>query len=582
MNEFPQLKNVFYGTRGPRNADIMFVGEAWGREEKRAEQPFVGASGRELMTILKECGIHSKQCFFTKIYPDLQPYGGLERLFGTATSSPLWDLQPDKKLHLSIEALRQQIEHVQPKIIIALGNFALWALCPNAYTIKKLPRKDGGAKVPSGIINWRGSMLTSRMEYGSIPVMPTLHPAFIMRSWEWRQYMKHDLRTRIPMALKGDWNGPLLTRKIFPDFDEVKRTLMSFCSQMDTGRTLTHALDIETRRKNITCLGIAVDSSWSICIPFINLKPDNSMEAYWTPEQELIIHNLLRKYLRHPNLRIIGQNFLYDMQYLSYYFLCPDIKVYFDTMLAQHAMFPGTPKSLDMLASLYCKHYTFWKAENKEWADTGSIEQHFSYNCTDVLRTYEIFEQQTKVLKQTNKQSQFDYLMKLTHTLFRMMLRGIRIDKEYRRKLAIDPEIGLSVAAMHRENWLLSIVPQALIPTKSKVIWPNSPKQTQTLFYDIMGLKPQKNRKTKAVSVDDESMERLKRIYPEFTRMFDVISDLRSIGVFHNNFLSASVDADGRMRTSFNPGGTETFRLSSSKNAFGGGTNFQNIPSGDE
>jgi uracil-DNA glycosylase family 4 len=574
------VSNIFYGTSGPRNAKIMFVGEAWGKDEKRAQLPFVGASGRELKTMLSECGIKPADCFFTNLVPDLQPYPDLSAYFDTPDSTPLWGFNVNAKIRKGIEVLRQQIEAVDPTVIIALGNFALWALCDDTVKVKR----EKGRSFPTGIMSWRGSMLTSRMEFGSRYVLPTLHPALVMRAWEWRQYVKHDLRSRIPMALCHNWNGPPVTRVIFPTFEQTKSHLEDWLRQMDSGKELIHAVDIETKRRNITCIGIATSKIWSICIPLSGLNEETKcLEDYYeSAEQECEIRLLLRKYLRHPNLKQIGQNYLYDMQYCSRDFSAPDIKCYFDTMLAQHAMFPGTPKSLDMLASLYCDYYTYWKDDNAEWDQNGTLEQHFTYNCTDVLRTFEIYENQLKVLKSTGSKFIFDYLMKLQACLFRMMLRGIRIDFNYRRRLVIDPKIGLNVAAAQREKWLLSILPQELLDTKSKVIWPNSPKQTADMFYEIIGMKPQKSRKTGNVSTDDETIEKLERIYPEFTRIFEVLRDLRSIGVFNNNFLSASVDADGRMRTSFNPGGTETFRLSSQKNAFGGGTNFQNIPSGDD
>jgi DNA polymerase I-like protein with 3'-5' exonuclease and polymerase domains len=60
------------------------------------------------------------------------------------------------------------------------------------------------------------------------------------------------------------------------------------------------------------------------------------------------------------------------------------------------------------------------------------------------------------------------------------------------------------------------------------------------------------------------------------------ISELRSLGVFNSTFVQAPLDTDGRIRTSFNICGTETYRFASSKNAFGTGLNCQNIPKGGE
>jgi hypothetical protein len=64
--------------------------------------------------------------------------------------------------------------------------------------------------------------------------------------------------------------------------------------------------------------------------------------------------------------------------------------------------------------------------------------------------------------------------------------------------------------------------------------------------------------------------------------IFDALEEFRSISVFHNTFVKAPLDPGDRMRCMFNVSGTETFRWSSSKNAFGRGTNLQNIPAGEE
>jgi len=58
------------------------------------------------------------------------------------------------------------------------------------------------------------------------------------------------------------------------------------------------------------------------------------------------------------------------------------------------------------------------------------------------------------------------------------------------------------------------------------------------------------------------------------------IAELRSLGVFLSTFVNAPLDIDSRMRCSFNIAGTETYRFSSSKNAFNSGLNLQNIPKG--
>ena len=64
------MDNIFYGTSGPRDADIAIIGESWGEAEARKKLPFVGASGDELTKILAECGISRNSVFLAKyLYP---------------------------------------------------------------------------------------------------------------------------------------------------------------------------------------------------------------------------------------------------------------------------------------------------------------------------------------------------------------------------------------------------------------------------------------------------------------------------------------------------------------------------------
>ena len=87
---------------------------------------------------------------------------------------------------------------------------------------------------------------------------------------------------------------------------------------------------------------------------------EGGFESYWTPIQEAEIIRHIRRLLSHPNIRIIGQNFIYDTQFIQHWFgVTPRLS--HDTMLAQNVVFPGTPKDLGYLSSLYCQYHWYWK-----------------------------------------------------------------------------------------------------------------------------------------------------------------------------------------------------------------------------
>jgi len=76
----------------------------------------------------------------------------------------------------------------------------------------------------------------------------------------------------------------------------------------------------------------------------------------------------------------------------------------------------------------------------------------------------------------------------------------------------------------------------------------------------------------------DPSLAIIAEREPLLKPLCQLIVELRSLGVFLGTFIDATLDTDGRMRSSFSIAGPTTYRFSSSENAFGSGLNFQNIP----
>jgi DNA polymerase I-like protein with 3'-5' exonuclease and polymerase domains len=102
------------------------------------------------------------------------------------------------------------------------------------------------------------------------------------------------------------------------------------------------------------------------------------------------------------------------------------------------------------------------------------------------------------------------------------------------------------------------------------------------ILYEIFRLPVQKKRQTGQPTVDDKALTELEKIEPLFKPIFQLIKEYRSLGVFISTFLEVELDWDNRMRCSYGVGMAETFRCTSSTDAFGFGGNLQNIPSGNE
>src|SRR5438045_1697176 len=191
--------------QGPKNAKVMIVGEAPGADEEREGVPFVGASGLELTRMLAEAGFRRSECYVTNVCGVRPPGNEIKRFFGTkASGNPeCMGRYPAGPIREGLSRLEREFREVNPILILAFGDTALWA-CTGL----------------SGITKWRGSELELRaMEQlggpvGQLPgptVIPTYHPAAILRNWSWRYVAVQDLR-RAKRLLDGGSVGPAVSQ----------------------------------------------------------------------------------------------------------------------------------------------------------------------------------------------------------------------------------------------------------------------------------------------------------------------------------------------------------------------------------
>jgi DNA polymerase I-like protein with 3'-5' exonuclease and polymerase domains len=165
---------------------------------------------------------------------------------------------------------------------------------------------------------------------------------------------------------------------------------------------------------------------------------------------------------------------------------------------------------------------------------------------------------------------QYEFQMSLLPIALKIGLRGFNIDHEYKSK------ISNALAAGMREN--LSTIEKYL----GHPFNPRSHPAMKKLFYEDLHEKPVFNRKTKGITVDDTALVRMKARSPLLRPLIEQIQEYRSRGVFKSTFADARCSPDGRMRTSVNLTGTETFRFSTSEAYDGSGTNLQNISKGTD
>lgn len=573
-----QDDTLWYGSSGPHNAKVMVIAESWGSEERAQKLPLVGQAGHIFTDILGEAGINRDELFLTNCFNDQPMNDEAWRFFEKTKESTMpaqWDLYPTPWARDQLRRLNKQIDEVRPEVIIAAGNYSLWANTENRAKIsptkEKKTGKTSGVLGPAGIMNWRGSMLFGRQGQ---KVLPIIHPAAVMRQWELRAVTIHDLRSRIPMALRNDWVNPKPGLKLAPPtFEEA----VDYLENIAPGDLVA---DVETipSKGLLVCIGLCQSLDLAISIPFIRVTDKGrTIDSYWTIPQEARLLGLIRRAFVRPDVCVIGQNFVYDQQWIL-----RDIGVLprlgFDTMLAHHTLWPGTPKGLDYLSSLYRPYHVYWKEDSNEWdVKENGLETELSYNCEDLFATFEIAQELRTLVHDLGFDRQLAEILEENQDLaLDMMLRGVRVDEKLRGKMGVD--IMLQVGALGQ--WIDQLFPNLVFGSGSDSMWWESPAQTATMFYDTMGLREVRDRKTKSRSTGKEALEELTNRYPRLRQLFTAIKALRSLDVFHSHFIKAPLEPSGRLSCSY--GTTETFRWSSSTNAFKRGTNLQNIPVGNE
>lgn len=330
---------AFSRTIGPRNAKIALVGEALGETEDTMCAPFMGASGQELTRMLSEAGLRRAECFLTNTFSFRPRRNDIESLCvpkaGTGVAYPMPPLRQGKYFHPKLlpelERLKHELEAVRPNLVLALGNTACWALLSR-----------------SAISSIRGTVAASVLVPG-VKVLPTYHPAAVLRNWALRPIVIADLLKAERESHFAEIVRPERQILVNPDLAQIREWF-------DRPAKL-YAVDIETSGNQITMIGFARSPSDALVIPFVDLsKPTGS---YWdSPQAERQAWELVELGLSSAVPKVF-QNGLYDLQFLAKMGFQPRCLDH-DTMLFHHALFPELQKGLGFMGSIYTNESS-WK-----------------------------------------------------------------------------------------------------------------------------------------------------------------------------------------------------------------------------
>jgi DNA polymerase len=155
--------HIVFGEGSP-NAQVVFVGEGPGFDEDKCGQPFVGAAGQLLTKIIAAMGLTREAVYIGNIVKCRPP--------NNRNPEP-------EEIRQCLPFLKRQLAVINPRVICALGSVAARALLNTKTPISRL----------------RGRFY----EFSGIPVMPTFHPAYLLRNPEKKRDVWEDVQKIMKM-----------------------------------------------------------------------------------------------------------------------------------------------------------------------------------------------------------------------------------------------------------------------------------------------------------------------------------------------------------------------------------------------
>jgi uracil-DNA glycosylase len=150
---------IVFGVGNP-HADLMFIGEAPGRDEDLQGEPFVGRSGQKLTQIIEAIGLKREDVYIANVIKCRPPENRNPEPDEVAQCEPF---------------LFRQIDVIKPKVIVALGTFAARSVLKTDEPISRLRGR---------VFDYRGAKL-----------IPTFHPAYLLRNPGCRREVWEDMKT---------------------------------------------------------------------------------------------------------------------------------------------------------------------------------------------------------------------------------------------------------------------------------------------------------------------------------------------------------------------------------------------------
>ena len=530
---------------GAFHSKIAIVGEYVGDREVKLQRPMSGEAGALLWSALEQIGIKRNEVYTTNV---------VKRQLSFAGGNIKKSIKQDELSHW--ESLLHWELSLLPNLtyIVLLGNLPLSTIADK-----------------QGITGWRGSVIP--VEYGINPNLHTATALIANNPAMARRSSKEELPFRFHIGkLRSLLNGTFKPYEIAARYDLSSKEVHDELDRIHEEGTrecdpLPVSIDIETIGGETACIGFANDPHSGFCLNF----RDRSTNKY-TLTEERNIYRRVQRLFSDTRIHFVAQNGNFDTYWLWYKDRLIAHKIWFDTMLAHHLLYPRLPHNLGFLTTQYTSH-PFYKDEKDEWKEGGDISSFWEYNVKDACITLAVQRKLLKELQGAKMDSLFfRHIMAVQPHLVRMTVLGIRVDRPLKDVITEECEEEVQ-KILHQFH---SKVHETTGDDEYNPM-PSSPKQMQELYFRQLRLVG------RGTTVNEANRKRMK-VHPKTSPAAKELIELHDKYAKETKFLGTyakmRIDPDERVRCEYKQIGVESApgRLSSAAVMWGSGTNLQNQP----
>lgn len=515
-------RSGFADAKGPKNAKILVVGIAPGKDEIKTGIPFTGPSGKLLDRVLNHNGFDCSSIRFTNVV-GCHPRGQ------KSTDPP--------KEAIEACAPRLQAELKGKETIILLGKIAFNSVLSNREAITKA--RQGPPRYSD--------------LYPGAKIVPTFHPAACLRSSDYFPSLVRDIRKAKAEQATLGWEAP-----VFKVFDDEASTVAVLKELID--RNLPYvSVDIEcptekdeefTHPNSLLCVGIGFEPNKAIVIGEEAIKSRRVWE--W-------LRRLFRK------TKVLAHNGKFDIQVMMRLGIIDNpYMLAHDTLIGSYAVDerPGYHR----LEGLATEHLgaPSWKHEIDKYVGKGKKKNYaniprpilYKYNAYDASQTYNLWHDKfERDLTSQGLLGLHDFLIEASNELTYVELDGTKIDENYLAWL------------IDEYSHELSLLEDGLDP------WVDNPRSTPQVLAACheLGI----NVKSTGAAILRERLEH-PMTKGEKRDFLEKILNYRKENKLYGTYVKGTLNRlnNGRLYTTFKLHGTVTGRLSSAN------PNLQNIPRG--